>query len=111
MSDDWQEQLEYFPKLFFDQPDSVVNMNPFLVLPFRVGLRPALTKLTRDNLPGLARIDPVDAIDARWHSYWILALHIAQSPRCHLKAKCGGVLSPDNELVVNVAAVAVVGVV
>ena len=111
MSDDWQGQQEYFSKLFFDQPDSIVRMESLLVVSLRVSLRPTLPKLPRRNFPGLARIKPGDAIDTRWHSHRILALRVAQGPRSHFEATVGGIASPDYELVVNVATLRIVVVV
>jgi hypothetical protein len=77
VSDDWQGQQEYFSKLFFDQPDSVVRMEALLIVSLRVRLRPTLPKHPRHNLPGLARIKPSDAIDTRLASNWLLALRVA----------------------------------
>ncbi len=60
-----------------NQPDSVVWVNPLLVVSFRIDLRPALTKLPGNNLSRLARIKPGDAIDTRCTSHRILALRVA----------------------------------
>lgn len=94
-----------------NQSNPVVRMHPLLIFPLRISLRPTLTKLPRNNLSRLARIDPVHAIDTRCTSHRILALRVAQRPGSHFEATVGWIASPDDELVVNVATALVVVVV